>query len=105
MFYVPIDNLNDYCVVVQDKDTIRAIEKNDVSGIYEYKDFFVNSHYLYKTGYLNDISSYNCLNNITNNWYYRNDLSDIFIICFIGALFIIGLPLVIFSRIFPRFRR
>lgn len=104
MIYVPINDLDNYCVIVEDKDTIRAINKEEISGTYEYTDFYVNSHYLYKKSYTTFLPS-ECLTDVSNSWYYRNDVSDIFLMCFIGALFFVGIPLVIFSRMFPRFKR
>ena len=102
MIYIPIDNFDNTCVNVIDKDTVRVINTNDDLGIYSYTDYFVNSHYLSKEGFLTDISSYSCSSNITNLWYYRNDVADIFLMCFIGALFFFGIPLIIFRRFFKK---
>ena len=50
--YLPIDNVSDFaCYSVYDKDTIRAYyTQPHIDSSSEYVDFFVNSHYLQKTG-------------------------------------------------------
>lgn len=108
--YLPVDNVSNFaCYTVYDKDTIRAyytMPKVDSSS--DYVDFFVNNHYLEKTGTQSwgQWSNYLpvCLpsNSITNDFYYRNDFADILIIFTIMFLFGFYLPLKIFSRLFKK---
>ena len=108
--FLPVDNVSDFaCYSVYDKDTIRAyytMPKVDSSS--DYVDFFVNNHYLEKTGTQSwgQWSNYLpvCLpsNSITNDFYYRNDLPDILIIFTIICLFGLYFPLKIFSRLFKK---
>lgn len=103
--YIPVSDFTNKCVEVIDKDTVRVIDSIPDNNIYSYTDYYINSHYISKDGFLNSYSSSSCISNYTNSWYYRNDVSEIFLMCFIGALFFVGVPLVIFSRFFPRFKR
>lgn len=85
MIYVP--DLDNYvCYVVRDTNTLRAYktmpEKNaDV----DYRDYYINSHYLYQDG-VQSFSSYSnlpvCLSsdNLTTAYAYRNDFTDICIV-------------------------
>lgn len=114
MIYVP--NLNDYkCVVVQDKDTIRAYKEQPYNPNYnnsiqiDYTDFYVNSNYLYKNGTQNfnyNTTLPNCIdnNNLTSEVYYRNDFDKILIMLLIFTIFCIFIPLKIFVRLFRRFQ-
>lgn len=105
MIYVPTLN-NNNCVVIYDKDTIRVYDTQPQSNVLtNYTDYFINSHYLSKSGSevfatFNDtcISS----NNLTTDFYYRNDLFEILGCFIIIALFCFYLPYKIISRGFGR---
>lgn len=108
--YLPIENVNDYkCYEVRDKDTIRAYKNTpQMNSTSPYDDFFVNSHYLKKSGSTtwNNYSTLpTCLNSnsITNEVYYRNDLADILIIFSIISIVGFYIPYRIFSRFCRRF--
>ena len=103
--YVP--NLNYECYVVLDKDTIRSYENEPLENTdINYTDYFVNSHYLEKKGIETITTIPICIdkNNLTDSWYYRNDISDILIIITIFCLFCFYLPIKIFLRLFKRFQ-
>lgn len=108
--YLPIDNVNDFvCYTIYDKDTIRAYHTlPQVDSSSEYVDFYINSHYLEKTGTQTwgQWQSYlpTCLpsNSITTDVYYRTDFDSILIIFLILFIFIIVLPYKIMSRAFGR---
>ena len=105
--YVP-SYTNNSCVHIVDKDVIRVYESVPTNGSYvAYTDFFINSHYLSSEDleYFDSQSSLpTCvnINDLTNDFYYRNDLSDILIIFIIISLVCIYLPYKIFSRLFGR---
>lgn len=113
MIYVP--NLENYkCVVVQDKDTIRAYKTKPYNPEYNnsisihYTDYYINSNYLSKDGTQN--FNYNstlptCLPNsqLTNEVYYRNDFDKIMVIFLIMVIFCFYIPLKVFMRLFRRF--
>lgn len=108
--YLPIENVSDYkCYSVYDKDTIRAyVQQPQLDSSSQYVDFYINSHYLQKTG-IQTWGQWNntlpvCLssNNITNEVYYRNDLDSILIIFLVLFIFIIALPYKVMSRAFGR---
>lgn len=98
--YLPVDNFNDFaCYSVIDKDTIRAYRTTpQIDSSSEYVDFYINSHYLEKTG----IQSWGqwsstlptCLpfNSFTNDFYYRNDFIYILLEFTIIALLCVYLP-------------
>ena len=107
--YVPYENINDYaCYSIYDKDTIRAYTTipsyNTTSN---YTDFFINSHYITKTG-VQTWSNYSTLptctnvDHISNNVFYRNDIFDILGCTFIILLICFYFPYKIISRLFGR---
>lgn len=112
MIYVPDTSYS--CYVLRDKDTIRAYSRTpynpdryDSSISISYRDYYINSNYLYTDGY--QTFSYNstlpvCLDSssLTTDFYYRNDLADILIIFTIISLFGIYMPLKIFFSFFKR---
>lgn len=115
MIYVDVENINDYaCYVVTNSDTIRAYRTmptrpstTGYQNTVNYRDFYVNSHYMYLDG--TQSFGYNstlpiCLDKsiITNDFYYRNDFSEILIIFLILCIFCFYLPLKIFSKLFKR---
>lgn len=113
MVYVP--NLKYKCYVIQDKDTIRAYEikpynpsSNNSINI-NYRDYYINSHYIYKDSYQSFNHSSNlpsCITSseLTDSYYYRNDFDSILIIFIIISLVCFLLPLKIYFRLFKRAR-
>lgn len=108
--YLPIENVNDFaCYSIYDKDTVRAYyTKPAIDSSSEYVDFFINSHYLKKTG-IQSWGQWNsnlpiCISSdsITTDYYYRNDFPDILLIFIIFAIVGIYLPFKLFSRIFRK---
>lgn len=108
--YLPIDNLNDFaCYSIFDKDTVRAYyTKPALDSSSNYVDFYINSHYLQKTG-TQSWGQWNsslpiCLaaDSITTDYYYRNDFPDILLIFIIFAIVGIYLPFKLISRIFRK---
>ena len=108
--YLPINKVSDYkCYSVYDKDTIRAyVQQPQLDSTSQYVDFYINSHYLQRTG-TQSWGQWNsslpvCLdsNIITTDFYYRNDLDSILIIFLVLFIFIIVLPYKIMSRAFGR---
>lgn len=107
MIYVP--NLENFaCIVVQSDSTIRAYETMPAhNSTVNYIDYYVNSHYLFKTGsqtYGNTSTIPTCLSsdNLTSSVYYRNDFTDILIIFVILALICLYCPFKLFMRLFKR---
>lgn len=98
--YIPTEYLDSPCKVVNN-GYIRAYTNNNLT---EYVDIFVNQDYMLKKGYSN--YSYNgyCdnINNYTDDFYYRTDLSNILLNVFIIALFGLYLPYKIFMKLFNR---
>lgn len=108
--YLPIDNVNDFaCYSIYDKDTIRAYYTQPrLESSSNYVDFYINSHYLQKTGIQSwgqwNTSLPTCLSAdlITTDYYYRNDFPDILLIFIIFAIVGIYLPFKLISRIFRK---
>lgn len=109
--YLPVDNVSDFaCYSVYDKDTIRAYyTQPQLDSSSDYVDFYVNNHYLEKTGNQSWGQWQNylpvCLpkESITNELYYRNDFADSLIIFIIFCIFTFYIPIKIFVRLFRRF--
>lgn len=103
MIYVPVDN--PACVVVRDSSTLRVYDEIPRhNSTIDYTDYYYTSNYLYQEGSQN-FSQYTtiptCLDNsiITNEWFYRNDLSDILLSYIILAFLTIYLPIKIVTQI------
>lgn len=104
--YVP-DIENYKCFVVNSSESIRAYKDTpNLGSSVEYRDYFVNSNYLFQDGYELIESVPICLNNdsITNDFYYRNDIDKILLIFLILALIIVYIPIKIFFTIFKKRR-
>lgn len=106
--FMPIDNTYNKCYVVQNENVIRGYDRRpQTNTTYNYRDYYINSNYIYKDGY-GSWSQYAtlpiCLNSniITNDFYYRNDFPDILIMFTIMSLFIIYIPLKIVSKLFKK---
>ena len=108
MIYVPYDSIYDKCYVVQSEGVIRGYDRvPSYNTVYSYRDYYLKSDYIYRegSGQWNQYSTLpTCLasSQITNDYYYRVDFSNILIIFLIFALFIIFIPYKIFSRLFGR---
>lgn len=105
MVYIPTYN-NGNCVVVSNADTIRVYDHQPTNNTQtNYIDYYVNSHYLSNTGSTSYNYGVTCLasNQISTNWIYRNDLSDI-LLSFVCIALIIYLPIkLLFKKFFRRF--
>ena len=93
MIYVP--DLNYKCYVVQSEGVIRAYEERpQYNTEVNYRDYYINSSYIYKDGY-QSFGSYStiptCLDTsvLTNDFYYRLDLDSSYP-AFMRSLFING---------------
>lgn len=103
--YLPSTNYA--CFVVQDSNTIRAYSSmpsyNTSVG---YTDYYVNSHYISKTG-TQQFGNYGNLptcstDSFTTNAFYRNDIDGIMITFFILLIVCFYFPYRIISRMFGR---
>lgn len=106
--FMPQDSTYNKCYVVQSSDVIRGYDRVPSNNTnYNYRDYYINSSYIYRDGY-GTWSQYAtlpvCLDNdiITNDFYYRLDLSNILIIFLVINIFGIFLPIKIFSKIFRK---
>ena len=108
MIYVPNDTIYNKCYVVQNEDVIRGYDRvPSYNTSYNYRDYYIHSDYIFKdnSGQWNQYSTLPiCLSSsdITNDYYYRVDFSNILIIFLVFSIFIIYLPYKIFSRLFGR---
>ena len=107
--YVPYENKSDYaCYSVLDSGTIRAYKQNlSNNNDIQYTDFFVNSHYLQKDGvqHIQNKDLITCVNdNVTNDYYYRNDFPMILITFVLLVIICFYVPWKIFIRLFRRYQ-
>lgn len=107
MIYVPNYNVSTYpCVVIQNATTIRAYHQQPQNNTTRaYTDFYFNSNARYYSVQGQQTFNVNatlpsCISqsNLTNSFWYRNDLDSILIIFLILFIFIILLPLKVISR-------
>lgn len=105
---MPSDTTYNKCYVVQNEDVIRGYDRTPSNNTsYNYRDYYIHSDYIYKDGN-GTWSQYStlpvCLSSsvITNDYYYRVDLSNIMIIFFVMFFFIVYIPIKLFSRLFGR---
>lgn len=106
--YVPQDTTYNKCYVLQNENVIRGYDRIPQNNQnYNYRDYYIHSDYIYRDG-IGSWSQYStlpiCLNNseITNDIFYRVDISNILIIFFVLCFFIVIIPLKVFSRLFGR---
>lgn len=110
--YLPVENVSDFkCYSVYNSDIIRAYKNQpQINSSSDYVDFYINSHYLEKEGrqiwgsYTEYLPTCLANNSITNDFYYRNDLSDILLSFIIIVIFCIYFPILLFSKCFKRGR-
>lgn len=106
--FVPQDNTYNKCYVVQSEGVIRGYDRTPQNNTnYNYRDYYINSDYIYRdgSGTWNQYSTLPiCLSTstITNDVYYRTDLSSILIIFLIMSIFIFYIPIKVFLRLFRR---
>lgn len=105
--YIP-DLTNYKCFVVRNDSTIRAYKEIPTyNSDVDYRDYFYNSNYLYQDG-VQTFSNYSTLpicldnNNLTTDYYYRNDFPSILLMFAIIFYFGIYIPFKIFFRLFRR---
>ena len=106
MIYVPISNPS--CVVIRNDTTMRVYDEVPrVNSTIGYTDYFYTSNYLYQEGQ-QTFSQYATLpvclpnDNLTNEWFYRNDISDILLSYIILAFLTIYLPIKIVTQIIKK---
>lgn len=101
--YIPDENYQ--CYVVQNEGVIRAYENVPANNTtINYRDYYINSDYIYRDG-IATFSQYTalpiCLSDdvLTHEIYYRVDYDKILTIFLILTIFIIYIPLKIYSRL------
>lgn len=106
--YVPSDNTYNKCYVVQSEGVIRAYDVIPSSNTsYNYRDYYIKSDYIYKDG-SGSWSNYSTLpiclssNDITNDYFYRLDITNVLLNVTIIALFGLYLPFRIFKSLFGK---
>lgn len=110
MIYVPEDFIYNKCYVVQSENVIRGYDRVPVNNsTYNYRDYYINSNYIYRDN-SGTWSQYTTLpvcldsNVITNDFYYRNDFSNICIIFMTCFFFIFFIPFKLYQRFFRRLK-
>lgn len=106
--YVPQDSTYNKCYVVQSEGVIRGYEEiPQINRTINYRDYYINSDYIYRDSY-QTFGSYStpptCLDSdvLTNDYWYRIDLTNILINFTIIAIFGLYLPWRIFKSLFGR---
>ena len=106
--YVPQDNTFNKCYVVQSEGVIRGYAQvPQTNTTINYRDYYINSDYIYRDG-IQTFSSYStppiCLASsvITNDYWYRLDLTNVLLNVTIISLFGLYLPWRIFKSLFGK---
>lgn len=106
--YVPQDNTYNKCYVVQNEEVIRGYDRTPANNVsYNYRDYYIRSDYIFKDG-SGQWSQYSslpvCLSSdiITNDYWYRQDITSVLINVTIIALFGLYFPWRIFKSLFGR---
>lgn len=106
--YVPQDNTYNKCYVVQSEGVIRGYEEvPQINRTINYRDYYIKSDYIYRDSY-QTFGSYStpptCLapDVLTNDYWYRIDLTNILINFTIISIFGLYLPWRIFKSLFGR---
>ena len=108
LIYVPDTTTYNQCYVVTGDGVIRGYDTYpSYNTSYNYRDYYIKSNYIYRDGsgtWGNYSTLPVCLDSdiITNDFYYRNDFSQILTIFLIINIFAIYLPIKIFSKLFGR---
>lgn len=98
--YLPSEYVDSPCKIVNN-GYIRAY---DNSSLTNYTDIYINQDYMIKKGRSNTGYTGTCdiYNTYTDNFYYRNDFSQILFIFLIFTIFIVYIPTKIVSKLFIR---
>lgn len=106
--FVPKDTTYNKCYVVQSEGVIRGYEEvPQTNRTINYRDYYINSDYIYRDG-TQIFSSYStpptCLASsvITNDYWYRLDLTNVLLNVTIISLFGLYLPWRIFKSLFGK---
>lgn len=109
MIYLPIDDFSSYsCYYVYDKDTIRVYDSlPQLNTSSNYTDYFLNSHYLTKSGSqtwgnYSQLPVCENVNKFTNDIYYRNDMPSILLMFLIFCIFCFYIPFKIVKSFFKK---
>lgn len=100
--YVPFENINNYSYYYFSNDMSLIYASNDNIN---FTIIDIENHYTLVDNYvLNDISNLILIdnNNLTNNWFYRNDVTDISLLVVIFSVFFFYIPIKLFSKLFKR---
>nr|DAU95966.1 MAG TPA: hypothetical protein [Inoviridae sp.] len=106
--YLPQDSTYNKCYVVQSEGVIRGYEEvPQINRTVNYRDYYIKSDYIYRDG-IQTFGSYSttptCLASslITNDYWYRLDLTNILINFTIIVIFGLYFPWRIFKSLFGR---
>lgn len=96
--YIPTDYVDSPCII-QNNGYMRAYTNNSLTN---YVDIYYDNNYALKEGYSYNGYSGVCdsINTYTDDFYYRVDFDKILIGFSILSIFIIFIPLKIFSKLF-----
>lgn len=102
--FIPYDDIENKCAILVNNDYyyVYDIVDDELSDSYDVVLF--NGYFKFKGKEVNNVLVSDCYPNITNNFYYRNDITNILINVLIISLFGIYLPWRIFTRFIKKVR-
>lgn len=105
MIYSPISlENNNKCYEYQDTVILRIYDSINLDQQNTYTDYNTGNHYSSKTGTIFLTSEPVCIdhNDLSNEFYYRNDLTHILVCFLIMSIFIFYIPIKIFLRFYKK---
>lgn len=107
MIYSPISlENNNMCFEYQDSVILRVYDTINLNDYNNYTDYNTSNHYSSYRGKVYLTETPVCINHddLTHDFYYRNDLSHILIIFFILSFFIFYIPYKLIMRFYRKGR-
>lgn len=102
--FIPYENIDNKCAILVNEDYFYVYDIINGELSEEYDVVLFNNYFKFKGKEINNVLVADCYSNITNNFYYRNDLTNVLINVLIISLFGIYLPWRIFTRFIKKIR-
>lgn len=106
MIYSPVAIDNNKCFEYQDTVILRVYDTININQVNNYTDYNTGNHYSSKKGSVLLTDSPVCINHedLTTDFYYRNDISHILVVFLIICIFVFYIPYKIFLRFYRKGR-
>lgn len=96
MIYLPFDDVDNIQNFYIDNNIIYVKKSNSYYKVYTNYQYFYEKIDIYNFPYSSDVSV------VSNNFIYRNDICDIFLLFFILFIFIVFIPVKLIFKFFKK---